>query len=179
MTDITQRIKSTIEEYKDAKVILDAAARTVKEAKQRVKKLEEDTLPTLLFEAEVDEMTLTDGTHIKSCEKVYTTVKKGERVSSSTTANTDVVKELTGLGVDPNDFFKPVYIVYPITNEDTEEFITALSNFKGVVNRELQYNPAQISALGAELLAEGKSLSEEFFSQHIKNSVKITQKTKE
>ena len=160
MTTINERILNAIESKKDAEMVLQAAENAVRDAKRRLIEIEEEILPNILDEAEIQEIILSNGIKVKYIEKVYTTLKKvGGTRSTAMCDASKAIEELISLDINPHDFFECVEV----------------STGDGVENMH-RYSPARISALGKELLEKGQYLNPDCFSQYVKRGVKITEK---
>ena len=171
---ISEKLRATLKRYADAKRTLRSAEHAFKEAKRHVEQLEQDTLPNVLDEAQVLEVTLSDGVRVEYRETIYTTLKRVRDTDSRPMADArGAIAALRAAGIDDSSFFEAVYVI----NQDVFDNLGLRSDdVLEITDVRHRYNPSQSRALGRELLASGIELPSDAFSQYVKRGVKITYK---
>jgi hypothetical protein len=153
------------------KNMLEEGESKVKELKQQIAKIEEEELPNLMLELQVDILSFQNGLSIMLDEKLHTSVNKPERRKAW-----ELLRQKGFTGI-----IKPVIKVTIAQDElekDINELITMIQNSIEFEEVELafDYHAGQLSAVARDILDSGQELEPQVFRQFLKRGVKIKQK---
>lgn len=145
----------------------------VKDLEISISKIENDILPNLMEELELDTLSLNDGTTLTLQNTLWLRVNKPECEQGWA-----ILKARGNAGI-----IKPVVKIVVSQTEDKKEIDTLINIIKNSIEFEkieldFEYNAQTLSAFGRELAEEGAMLDESIFKTSIKRTVKIKQKTR-